>query len=99
MRRCEISCRCIENQEKDQISDLLTGCSGACSHNSGRAGYSPVLCPAQNRNDLAEEAIPRLLARALWVPKIGAYCFYCLFLADRCSLDPWYVYSNFFLRW
>jgi hypothetical protein len=29
-----------------------------------RLARSPVLCPAQDRNDLAEEAIPRLLARA-----------------------------------
>ena len=29
-----------------------------------RLARSPVLCPAQDRNDLAEKAIPRLLARA-----------------------------------
>jgi len=38
MRRCGISCICIEDQDKDQVSGLLTGCSGASWRNFGRAG-------------------------------------------------------------
>jgi hypothetical protein len=57
MRRCGISCVCIGNRDKGHELSPLTGCLVLHSEILGGLAGSPVLCPAQDRNDLAEKAL------------------------------------------